>query len=79
MMSRNQVLSFVAGLFSGAVVGGMVAMLLAPRSGGDARQAIVDKVSEIVSAGKQARLERQKELEAQYQESIRIPLSLPAE
>jgi gas vesicle protein len=73
-MNKNQAISFVAGLLSGAVVGGMVAMLLAPRSGGDARQAIVDRVNEIIDMGKQARLERHQELEAQYQEAIRIPL-----
>jgi gas vesicle protein len=74
-MNRYQVVSFAAGLLSGAVVGGLVGTLLAPQSGNDARKAITDKVNEIIEAGKQARLDRRKELEAQYREAIQIPLS----
>jgi gas vesicle protein len=73
-MNRYQVISFAAGLLSGAAVGGLIGTLLAPQSGNDARQAIVDKVNEIVQAGKQARFERRKQLETQYKEAIQIPL-----
>ena len=73
-MNKYQVISFAAGLLSGAVVGGLIGTLLAPQSGSDARQTIVDKVNEIIQAGKQARVERRKELETQYKEAIQIPL-----
>lgn len=73
-MNRYQVASFVAGLLSGAVVGGTIGILLAPQSGQDARQTIVNRVDGIIQAGKQARLERHRELEEQYKEAIHIPL-----
>ena len=78
-MNRYQIASFAAGLLSGAIVGGTIGMLLAPQSGENARQAIVDKVDDIIQAGNQARFERRKELEAQYKEAIRIPLPVDQE
>ena len=78
-MNKSQVISFAAGLLSGFIVGGTIGTLLAPLSGNDARQAIVDKVNEIIQSGKQARFERRQELEAQYKEAIRIPLPIDQE
>jgi gas vesicle protein len=78
-MNKHQVISFAAGLLSGAVVGGLVGTLLAPLSGNDARQAIIDKANEIVESGRQARLERHNELTAQYKAAIQIPLPVDQE
>ena len=73
-MDRYQMISFTAGLLSGAVVGGLIGTLLAPQSGNEARKTIIAKVDEIKQAGKQARFERRQKLETQYKEAIRIPL-----
>ncbi len=75
-MDKNQAVNFVIGLLSGAVVGAGIAVLLAPQSGADVRQSMSDKVNEIVEAGRQARAARRQELESQYREAIRIPLTL---
>lgn len=78
-MNKYEALNFVAGLLSGALVGAAAVLLLTPQSGTDIRQTIANKAKEIVEAGKQARIERQQALEAQYKAAIRIPLPLDQE
>lgn len=77
-MKANQVISFVAGLLSGSVVGAAVVLLLAPQSGLETRQTIAGKVKEVIEAGKQTVSERRQELREQYETAIQIPLP-PAE
>lgn len=75
-MNTRQALNFVAGLLSGAVAGAAVALLLAPQSGADLKQAIVDQVNELRELGRKAYQERHQALESQYKEAIRIPIPL---
>ena len=49
MEQQNGDLAFFAGLVAGAVVGGVAAALLAPRSGPEAREQIVDRGLELKS------------------------------
>ncbi|MBN1936351.1 MAG: YtxH domain-containing protein [Anaerolineae bacterium] len=75
-MDKNQIFNFILGLFSGALAGAAVTLLLAPHSGADARKMISNQVQEIIEAGKQARMDRRAALEAEYKAAIRIPLPL---
>lgn len=73
-MDGERVISFIAGLLSGAIVGAAVAILLAPQSGTEIRKGVTDKVNQLIALGRQARSERRQELQAQYTEAIQIPL-----
>lgn len=77
-MNKNQVLSFTLGLLSGAIVGAAAFILLAPQSGLETRQRILDSISEIIDAGRQAIVEQRRGLEREYKARILIPLP-PAE
>jgi gas vesicle protein len=73
-MNASRILSFVLGLLSGAIAGAGAVLLLAPQSGPRTRQIISDKVQQIVDSGKEAMVQKREELEAEYQQRIRIPL-----
>jgi gas vesicle protein len=75
-MRLTQLLSFVGGLLSGAIVGAAAVTLLAPRPGTETRQQIAAKFQGIADAGKQAMAERRQQLRAEYEEAIRIPLPI---
>jgi gas vesicle protein len=47
-MNKEQWGSFGVGILAGAVVGGVVALLFAPKSGKETRQMIKDKTMEVV-------------------------------
>jgi gas vesicle protein len=49
MEQQNGDLAFFAGLVAGAIVGGVAAALLAPRSGPETREQIVDRGLELKS------------------------------
>jgi len=74
-MNKEQTVSFILGLLSGAAVGALMSTLWAPQSGPQTRQTISDKVNEIIQSGKQARDERRQALEQEYMSRIQIPLS----
>ncbi len=61
----NRFLSFMAGVFSGALVGAMVAILLAPASGEELRIQIQERATYIQDEVKKAATERRVELEEQ--------------
>jgi len=67
-----KVLRFVSGLLLGALVGAALVMLLAPRSGGDTRRLIRERVESIRAEGRQAAEERRLELQAQF-EALKQP------
>jgi gas vesicle protein len=75
-MRLNQIVGFMTGLLSGAIIGTAVVMLLAPQSGTETRARITGKVQEIIDAGKQAAAARREQLRTEYQEAIRIPIPL---
>ena len=72
----KNVLSFLGGLLSGAIVGAAVVVLLAPQSGANTRQIIVNKYREIIDAGRQTILEKRQALRGEYQAAIRIPVPI---
>ena len=50
-MSREEWTSFGLGVLVGAVIGGVIALLYAPKSGKEFRQEIKGKASEALEAG----------------------------
>ena len=49
-MNRDHVIGFGVGLLTGAVVGGVIALLYAPKTGTETRQLIKDKAGSVVNA-----------------------------
>jgi gas vesicle protein len=52
-MNKDNMVGFSIGLLSGAVIGGVIALLFAPKSGKETRQIIKDKAVGIVDAVKE--------------------------
>jgi len=52
-MNKDHAIGFGVGLLSGALIGGIIALLYAPKSGKDTRQMIKDKTTEVVDAVKE--------------------------
>lgn len=73
-MDTDRIVRFIVGLLSGSIVGAAVVLLLAPHSGSQTRQVVVDTVNEILEAGRQAIADRRQELRTEYQAAIQIPL-----
>ena len=51
-MNKDHAIGFGVGLLAGAVIGGVVALLYAPKSGKETRQMIKDKTTEVVDTVK---------------------------
>ena len=51
-MNKDHAIGFGIGLLSGAVIGGVIALLFAPKTGKETRQMIKDKTTEVVDAVK---------------------------
>jgi gas vesicle protein len=51
-MNKDNCIGFGIGIVTGAVIGGVVALLFAPKSGKETRQIISDKANEVVDAVK---------------------------
>ena len=51
-MNKDHAVGFGIGLLSGALIGGIIALLYAPKSGKDTRQMIKDKATELVDTVK---------------------------
>lgn len=64
----NKALSFVAGVFCGAVVGAAAAILLAPSSGEDLRHDMVNRWERALEEARQAMEETRLELRAQFEQ-----------
>ena len=52
-MNKDHAIGFGVGLLSGALIGGIIALLYTPKSGKDTRQMIKDKTTEVVDAVKE--------------------------
>ena len=68
----GRTLRFTLGLAVGAGIGAVAAMLLAPQSGEVSKEQIQSRVNDIMSAGKQAQREREKELQDYWEQEIDI-------
>jgi gas vesicle protein len=53
VMNKDNAIGFGIGLLAGAVIGGVIALLYAPKSGKETRQLIKDKATEVVDAVKE--------------------------
>jgi gas vesicle protein len=49
-MNKDHAIGFGVGLLTGLVIGGIIALLYAPKTGKETRQLIKDKVSGVVDA-----------------------------
>ncbi len=52
-MNKDNAIGFGIGILSGAVIGGVIALLFAPQSGKETRRMIKDKVTNVVDAVKE--------------------------
>jgi gas vesicle protein len=68
----DKALDFLEGLVLGALVGGAVAMLLAPRTGAETQAALRARVDGVIEEGRRAAADRRAELEAQFAEAKRV-------
>jgi len=69
----DDALEVMGGLVLGALLGGAIALLLAPRSGRQTRAAIRGRINLVIEEGRRAAAERRAELESQFAEAKRIP------
>jgi gas vesicle protein len=53
VMNKDHAIGFGIGLLTGAVIGGVIALLYAPQSGKETRQMIKDKATKVVDAIKE--------------------------
>jgi gas vesicle protein len=53
-MNKDNAIGFGVGLLAGAVIGGVIALLYAPKTGKETRQLIKDKTTDFVDAAKGA-------------------------
>lgn len=67
-----KVLRFSSGLLMGALVGAGLVIFLTPRSGGETRRLIQERIDAILAEGKQAAEERRLELQSQF-EALKQP------
>ncbi|MGD2143000.1 MAG: YtxH domain-containing protein [Anaerolineae bacterium] len=74
----RKAVNFLAGFFMGALVGGMLGLLLAPHRGTELQKRIRARLDELVEEGQKAAAARQAELESQL-EAFRSGESLTIE
>ncbi len=67
----RKVFGFLAGVLLGGLLGGMAALLFAPRSGDDIQSEVRERINLIIQEGRRAAAERRAELEAQFAEAKR--------
>jgi len=68
----NKVFSFSAGAICGALVGGVLVLLFTPASGEDLLQAANDRWQSALNEGRQAMVERRRELEGQFRQTTGV-------
>ena len=68
----GKTLRFTLGLALGAGIGAVAAMLLAPQSGQVSKEQIQSRVDEMMSAGRSAQRDREKELQDYWEQEIDV-------
>ncbi len=63
----RKILSFMAGMIAGALVGGTITLLLTPASGADLIEEVETRWHDAVEEANAARLRRERELELQFE------------
>jgi gas vesicle protein len=66
----SKTISFLNGVFIGAIAGALLALLLTPKSGRDLREELKREVEDILAEGRRAAEQRQRELEAQLRQLL---------
>jgi gas vesicle protein len=66
---------FLAGIITGAVVGSVLGLLAAPKSGEELQSMVRARADLVMDEGRRAAAERRAELEAQFAQSKQIPLN----
>jgi len=66
-------LRFLNGVIVGAVVGGVVTLLLTPQSGEEFQRLTKERAEQIIEEGRRAAAERRAELEAQFAQAKQTP------
>lgn len=75
----RKLVSFLAGLSAGAIVGIAVATLLAPYSGSELQRRIRARIQDLIEEGKRAAAVRRAELESQLEHFKRgTPITIEA-
>ncbi len=67
----QKALDLASGFVLGAVLGGTIGLLLAPRSGRQTQTVIKDHINLVLEEGRRAAADRRAELEAQFAEARR--------
>lgn len=73
----QRIMSFIAGLMAGAVVGAVSALLLTPASGEELQSRVRDQVEVVISEARQAAVDRRAVL-SQRLEDLKEGIPLPA-
>ena len=68
----GKTLRFTLGLTLGAGIGTVAAMLLAPQSGKISKEQLQARIDEIMSAGKSAQRDRERELQQYWEQEVNI-------
>jgi gas vesicle protein len=53
VMNKDNVIGFGVGILTGAVIGGVIALLFAPKTGKETRQLIKDKTTAVIDAARE--------------------------
>lgn len=69
----RKIIDFVVGLLFGGLVGAILGLLLAPRSGLETRQVIKERINEIIEEARQAAAEQRLDLETRLAAARRPP------
>ena len=64
----KKIFSFLAGAICGALVGGVTILLLTPASGESLRQEATARVQQALADAQQAREDKERELQAQFEQ-----------
>jgi len=68
----DDTIDFLGGFLLGAVIGGVVGLLLAPQSGSDLQQKLRERAQVVIEEGRRAAADRRAELEAQFAQSKQV-------
>jgi len=72
----RKIINFLSGLLLGALTGGAVGLLTAPKTGAEMQIALRTYLGSVLEEGRRAAAERRAELEAQLAEAKRVTINV---